>query len=149
MEDHKEFTFGWLIFVILIAAHLLMTFLYVNGIGNRPMGTVEYLIVTSVFVVMVSLFYGMTTKVTADTVTVSFGIGLFRKKIKLERVTSVDTVRSPWYYGWGIRIIPNGMLYNISGFSGVELKFNDTKRIVRIGSKDASMLKREIERRVG
>lgn len=149
MEEHKEFTFGWLIFVILITAHLLMTFLYVNGIGNRPMGTVEYLIVTSVFVVMVSLFYGMTTKVTADTVTVSFGIGLFRKKIKLERVTSVDTVRSPWYYGWGIRIIPNGMLYNISGFSGVELKFNDTKRIVRIGSKDASMLKREIERRVG
>jgi hypothetical protein len=90
----------------------------------------------------------LTTKINSDTITVSFGIGLIRKRIKLKRVKAVDTVKSPWYYGWGIRIIPNGTLYNISGYDGVELKFNDTDRIIRIGTKDSVTLKKEIEKRM-
>ncbi|MGV3587775.1 MAG: hypothetical protein ACO1OF_12280 [Adhaeribacter sp.] len=93
-------------------------------------------------------FYGLTTKITAEAITVSFGIGLIRKRIKLQRIKTVDTVKSPWYYGWGIRIIPNGTLYNISGTDGVELKFNDTDRIIRIGTKDSLTLKKEIEKRL-
>jgi hypothetical protein len=39
-------------------------------------------------------------------------------------------------------------LYNISGTRGVELKFNDTERIIRIGTKDPLTLKKEIEKRL-
>jgi len=148
MKDYKEFTFGWLIFVLLIPIHLLMTYLYINDIGDRPMGANGYIIVTGTFVLTYFLFYGMTTKITSDTVTVSFGVGLIRKKIQLKRVKTVDTVKSPWYYGYGIRLIPNGTLYNISGTNGVELKFNDTNRIIRIGTKDSLTLKKEIEKRL-
>lgn len=108
----------------------------------------NYVITTSVFVLVCLLFYGMTTRIGADTIEVSFGIGLIRKRIQLQRIKSVDTVKSPWYYGWGIRIIPHGMLYNITGTDGVELTFKDTSRIVRIGSRDAATLKNEIEKRL-
>jgi hypothetical protein len=148
MKDYKEFTFGWLIFVVLIPIHLLLTYLYINDIGDRPMGTNGYIIVTVICILIYFLFYGLTTKITSDTITVSFGVGLIRKKIQLKRVNTVDTIKSPWYYGWGIRIIPNGTLYNISGTDGVELKFNDTNRIIRIGTKDSSTLKKEIEKRL-
>ena len=50
--------------------------------------------------------------------------------------------------GWGIRIIPNGMLYNVGGSRGVELRFTDTTRIIRIGTKDALKLKSEINRQL-
>ena len=132
MADHKEFTFGWLIFVLLVPIHLLMTYLYINDIGDRPMETNGYIIVTVTFVLIYLLFYGLTTKITSDTITVSFGVGIIKKRVQLKRVKTVDTIKSPWYYGWGIRIIPNGTLYNISGTDGVELKFNDTNRIIRI-----------------
>jgi hypothetical protein len=148
MKDYKEFTFGWLIFVLLIPIHLLMTYLYINDIGDRPMGTNGYIILTVTFILIYFLFYGLTTKITSDTITVSFGVGLIRKKIQLKRVKTVDTIKSPWYYGWGIRIIPNGTLYNISGTDGVELKFDDTNRIIRIGTKDSLTLKKEIEKRL-
>ena len=148
MDDHKEFTFGWLILLFVIPIHLLLTYLYINNIGNRPMDTNGYLGITLVFIVVCLLFYGLTTKITSETITVSFGIGLIRKRIRLKRVNSVHTVKSPWYYGWGIRLIPNGILYNISGTDGVELKFNDTKRIIRIGSKDSFKLRKEIEKRL-
>ena len=148
MKDYKEFTFGWLIFVLSVPIHLLMTYLYINDIGDRPMGTNGYIIVTVTFLFIYFLFYGLTTKITSDTITVSFGVGLIRKKIQLKRVKTVDTIKSPWYFGWGIKIIPNGTLYNISGADGVELKFNDTNRIIRIGTKDSLTLKKEIEKRL-
>jgi hypothetical protein len=40
------------------------------------------------------------------------------------------------------------MLYNIGGSDGVELKFSDTIRVIRIGTKDALNLKQEIEKRL-
>jgi hypothetical protein len=125
-----------------------MTYLYINNIGDRPMGTNGYIIVTLTFLLIYFLFYGLTTKINSDTIIVSFGVGLIRKKIQLKRVKTVDTIKSPWYYGWGIRIIPNGTLYNLSGTDGVELKFNDTNRIIRIGTKDSLTLKKEIEKRL-
>lgn len=148
MKHYKEFTFGWLIFVFVIPIHLLFTYWYLTSIGGSPMDRNNYVITTSVFVLVCLLFYGMTTRIGADTIEVSFGIGLIRKRIQLQRIKSVDTVKSPWYYGWGIRIIPHGMLYNITGTDGVELTFKDTSRIVRIGSRDAATLKNEIEKRL-
>lgn len=148
MKDYKEFTFGWLIFVFVVPIYLLLTYFYLSHTGDRPIETNGYLVITFMFILVCLLFYGLTTKVTAEAIIVSFGIGLIRKRIKLQRVKTVVTVKSPWYYGWGIRIIPNGTLYNISGTDGVELTFNDTDRIIRIGTKDSLTLKKEIEKRL-
>ena len=148
MKDYKEFTFGWIIFIFVIPIYLYMTYVHVNHLGNRPLGTNGYIMFTFVILLSCLLFYGMTTKVTADVILISYGIGIIRKRVKLNRITGVTTVTSPWYYGWGIRLIPNGMLYNISGTAGLELKFNDTNRIIRIGSPDPSALKKAIEERL-
>ena len=148
MKDYKEFTFGWLIFAFLIPIHIVITYLYINQIGDKPMGTTAYIIVSMTFLVIYVLFYGMLTTVSSETIRISFGIGIIQKNIELNTVKDVEKVKSPWYYGWGIRIIPNGMLYNISGFDGVELKFKDTKRIIRLGTKDSTKLKSEIEERL-
>jgi len=148
MKDYKEFTFGWLIFAFVIPIHLLLTYLYINKLGDRPIDTNGYMAITLAFILVYIMFYGMTTKVTLDSISVSFGIGLIKKRTPLSRIKKVDAVRTPWYYGWGIRIIPDGMLYNISGTDGVELRFSDTDRTLRIGSKDSSALKKEIEKRL-
>ncbi|MBK5277333.1 MAG: hypothetical protein JJE09_00570 [Bacteroidia bacterium] len=90
----------------------------------------------------------MTTKISSEIITVFFGIGLIRKRIQIKRISSVETIKTPWYYGYGIRFIPNGMLYSVSGTDGVELKLNDTKRVIRIGSKNPQQLKQEIAKRI-
>ncbi|HEX8040675.1 MAG TPA: hypothetical protein VF490_16070 [Chryseosolibacter sp.] len=148
MRDYQEFTFGWLIFIFAIPIHLLMTYFYIKEMGTRPIGTNGYLVITVILAIICALFYRLKTTISSHAITVSFGIGLIRKRIGLKRIKTVSVVKSPWYYGWGIRIIPNGMLYNISGFDGVELKFNDTGRIIRIGTMDAAALKKEIEQRL-
>lgn len=91
------------------------------------------LFVGATLLVALLLFHSLTVTVTNDQVTLSFGIGVIRKTIPCARIRSARIVRNPWYYGWGIHLIPNGWLYNVSGFDAVELTL-DNGRIVRIGT---------------
>lgn len=148
MTPYKEFTFGWIAFIVLTPIQGFNTYLYLSQAGSQPLPLYPFLIITLLIVIIVMLFYGLTTRITSAAIVVSFGIGLIRKKIDLKRIKSVKAVQSPWYYGWGLRWIPNGMLYNISGTDGVELRFHDTGRILRIGTKNSANLKKEIEKRM-
>jgi hypothetical protein len=48
-------------------------------------------------------------------------------------------VRNPWYYGWGIRITPDGLLYNVSGTRAVEITLTDGSKL-RLGTDEPEAL---------
>lgn len=145
MKLHEEFTWGWIIFVAMLPPLAFIAYLYVFHLGDHPMNALTFLLIAGLIVVMFVLFYGLKTVVSNEMIVVSFGIGLIRKRIALRDVKSVREVETPWYYGWGIRFIPGGMLYNISGTKGIELAFHDRKSIFRIGSADPHKLRLAIE----
>lgn len=93
------------------------------------------------------LFSTLTVIVRGQALHVFFGPGLIRRHIPLCRIREVRVVRTPWYYGWGIRLTPAGWLWNVSGLGGVEVQFDDGHRF-RIGSDEpnklAEVLLREI-----
>ena len=127
MEKYKEFQFGWILFIFVVPAHVLVNYLYLAGIGNKPMssGSIVFgnIVLTSLYI----LFYGLTTRLTNDILSVSFGIGIIKKKISIKRIAGVQETQNNILYGWGLRFIPNGIMYNISGSAAVELKFNDSE----------------------
>jgi hypothetical protein len=89
-------------------------------------------------------FFTLTTAVSDDEVRVWFGIGLIRRRITLTRIASVRAVRSHWIHGWGIRLIPNGWLWNVSGLGGVELSLVNG-RSFRIGTDEPERLEAAIQ----
>lgn len=127
---------------------IFFTYLYINEIGDRPLSSNVFIIISGMNAVILLLFYGMTVIVDHEKIKISFGLGLIGKTIKIARIKSVEVVKNPWYYGWGIRLIPNGWLFNISGSHGIELTFIDKKRVIRIGSKNSATLKNEIVKRL-
>jgi hypothetical protein len=90
-------------------------------------------------------FFGITIIVTDKQIKIKFGIGFYTKKIDLSNVKSVSIQTSPFYYGYGIRIIPNGLLYKVNGRHAVELKLKNKKNVIQIGTKDWDNLKSAIE----
>jgi hypothetical protein len=148
MKDYKEFQFGWVTFIILIPIQIFVAYLYFNELGDRPLDKNTFLFVNGTFFLVYCLFYGMTIKVDTEKIDISFGPGVIRKRISVGKIKNIDTIKNPWYYGWGIRLIPNGWLYNVSGSDGIELRFNDNKRVIRIGTKDSTKLKDEIIKRL-
>ena len=62
-----------------------------------------------------------------------FGPGVFYKEFLLTDIEDCEVVRNPWYYGWGIRLTPHGWLYNVSGFSAVQIRLKNGEKF-RLGT---------------
>lgn len=148
MKEYKETQFGWLILLTLLPAQAWLTFMFLKELGLRPMGLMSFIFISLILLITYLLFFRLTTTLNSDHIRVSFGIGLIQKRIKLSEIKAVEVVHNPWYYGWGLRFFPNGVLYNISGSKGIELKFNSSGRVVRIGSKESGLLKQQIVQRL-
>lgn len=97
---------------------------------------------------VVLVFSALTVEVDGDAIRLRFGVGLVRKRIPLRDVKSWREIRNPWYSGWGIRLLPGGVLWNVSGFDAVELALGDGKRF-RIGTDEPAALTAAITRAKG
>ncbi|UCD22113.1 MAG: hypothetical protein JSW22_00280, partial [Chloroflexota bacterium] len=84
-------------------------------------------IVLAVLAVIVILFNRLTVVISEDELVVQFGPGVIRKRFELNEIQSCQAVRIPWYYGWGIRSTPQGMVFRVSGFDAVEVKLGTGK----------------------
>ena len=96
------------------------------------------------FVVLLILFSSLTASIEDGILTVHFGLGLLlKKKILLSDVQSAEIVTNPWYYGWGLRLTPHGILWNVAGDQAVKLVFKNGKKF-QIGTDDPEGLKQAI-----
>ncbi len=144
MNNYREYQVGWVVIVALTMMLILLSYLFLAQVGSKPMGLGGFLLAAGIQILVLALMYGMRTVVEDGRVTVSFGIGLIKRSIPAEQIKEIAIVKNPIYYGWGIRMIPNGWLYNISGTDAVELQLR-SGRVVRIGSRDAKRLVEAID----
>jgi hypothetical protein len=86
------------------------------------------------------LFSSMKVSVDSERISLTMGAGIVRKTVPLSQVVSAQTVRNPWYWGWGIRWYPGGWLYNVSGLDAVELELKGGRKL-RIGSDEPEKLR--------
>lgn len=91
------------------------------------------------------LFRRLRVVVTDLEVVASFGSGWPRRAIPLSEVRGARAVRNRWWYGWGVRLVPRGWMFNVSGLDAVELELSGG-RVFRIGTDDPEGLAAAIER---
>ncbi|HEX2969848.1 MAG TPA: hypothetical protein VHO46_12180 [Bacteroidales bacterium] len=87
-----------------------------------------------VFLVCILMFSKLTITVNENYVGFSFGMGIFKRRYAADSIKSCIPVKNDLIYGVGIRLIPHGWLYNVSGRYAVELRFKNTDSVVRIGT---------------
>ncbi len=145
MIKYRKFQFGWVIAVIYIIIIVWMTLAFIYQWGNNPLDKYGYIFFMILFGGILSAFYGITVIVTDKHLLIRFGIGFYTKKIDLSKIKSVTVLKYPVYYGYGIRFVPSGVLYNVSGRYAVEIRLKDKKQVIQIGSDDTDNLKLAIE----
>lgn len=148
MIKYKNFQFGWVIVVSFLILIIWITFAYINQWGNSPIDIYGYILFLTIFGGLLLVFSGMTVIVTDKHLKIRFGIGLFSKKIELSSVKSVTIQKYPFYCGYGIRMLPNGILYNVSGKHAVEIKIKGKKNSILVGTNDWDNLKDVIEKSI-
>jgi hypothetical protein len=88
------------------------------------------LLIGGFFGFVLAAFYSFTIQVAGGQLTFWFGFGVGRKTISINDIRSIEIVKTPWYYFWGIKSIPGGWLYSIApGGRAIELVLRDNKKI--------------------
>jgi hypothetical protein len=110
-------------------------------LGDSLPGVVWVLVLVgvAVFTWILITFSSLRARVGAGVLAVAFGAGWPRRRVALDRVESVRIVRNRWWYGFGIRLIPGGWLWNVWGLDAVELSL-DSGKVFRIGSDEPEQL---------
>ncbi len=80
-------------------------------------------------------FSRLTVTVDTSEVATAFGIGWPKHTEEIAEIVAVRTVRNKWIYGWGIRRLPGGWMYNVWGLDAVQLDLSSGKTF-RIGTDD-------------
>jgi hypothetical protein len=110
---------------------------------------VSGLVVAGVFVLALASFYSFTIQIADGKLTFWFGFGVGRKSFPIEKIQSVETVKDPWYYLWGIKSIPGGWLYSIApGGLAIELILKDN-RVIHLGTNRPEVIKQVLDMKMG
>ena len=99
--------------------------------------------VTAVLAFTGWLFSSLTVEATEDAIRWYFGPGFWNKYISRDDITSATAVRTKIRHGWGIRRIPKGWLYNVSGREAVALAMS-SGQITMIGTDEPDKLVRAL-----
>lgn len=131
---------GYLMLIVIgLGIFVVGNFLYLHG------SNLFFFAVLVVLIACLFLFAVLNVRVSRESISVRFGIGLIRKEFLVRDIESHRIVTNPWYYGWGVRRTPDGWLYNVSGFSAVELSMKDGKKY-RIGTDDPVGLNKAVQK---
>lgn len=104
----------------------------------------KHLILPATIIVIVLWLFGSLNVIVSETEVLSaFGPGLIKRRIPVSNIVSTKIVQNSWIWGWGIRIIPHGIMFNVSGLDAVELELR-TGAIFRIGTDEPGKLEAAI-----
>jgi hypothetical protein len=144
MSPHYRHTqIGWVILGVMAA---ILAFVWWRLPSDAAAAAGFPLLLVTGFTVLV--FGVLTVEVDAEAIRLRFGIGLVRKRIPLAEVKSWREVRNPWYTGWGIRLGPGYVLWNVSGRDAVELALA-SGRCFRVGTDEPAALAAALVRAKG
>ena len=101
-----------------------------------------------VLLISALLFSSLTVQIRDGELRFHFGPGFWRKRFLLTEVTGADVTRSSWWEGWGIRITPRGMLYNVSGIDAVKITLRSGQNF-RIGTDEPEELAQALRMAIG
>lgn len=148
MAAYRHTQFAWVLAGVLVpgvfAAIGLMVFLP-EGAMRAPWWTPWLLVAVLAFGLL--LFGWLTVEVDDRRVHLRFGIGAFRRTVRLGDIRGCDRVRTRLHWGWGIRWTPAGWLYNVAGREAVRLELVRERPLI-IGSNDADALKAAIDAQI-
>jgi hypothetical protein len=121
-------TFGILLLAFILA------YILTEGYNEIPISI--FFLVVLIILIPILLFYRLQLVVTRREIKIKYGIGLIKKtylKNKLD-TSKISITHIPWYYGVGIRIAKDGIIYNANPGKVLKIGRMDSNKYIYFGS---------------
>ena len=136
--DHTQKSIGITTTSLVIAGLILTALAFYTGLS------LLFSLVFIISLLIILIFTSLTIQICNGQLSWYFGPGFWKKEIELREIVSVHTIRIKWYYGFGIRLIPTGWMYNVSGLDAVQIKLKNSK-IITLGTDEPEKLLNSLE----
>lgn len=143
---HSYIQKGTFSIAILLPLTVLIAGLTVSTGIKNPDLLLAFVPALIIMVCCLLTFYKLTITVSDDEISFSMGAGLIKRKYPVAGIASCKAVKNSPLTGIGIRLLPNGWLYNVSGLGAIELSFKNRKSVVRIGTDEPERISAEINK---
>lgn len=116
---------------------IIVIFLIFLAVGFVPLFMMEniqfasYIIIGIAFLLLL-LFYRLNIQVFSDKIVLKYGVGIIKITKKVDKINATHIIRTPWYWGLGIRFTPDGWLYNIHSLNAVKLDYTEDGKLRKI-----------------
>lgn len=134
MKTKTYSQFGTFSVAILLPLFLWFTGVAIKSYLTKSPDLVVHLVLAVGFLFCLLILYRLTINIDSEYVSFKMGIGLIRKSYRITDLRSCRAVTNFPFTGIGIRMLPNGWLFNVSGLKAIELTFHNKQSIVRIGT---------------
>ena len=153
MATYKHTQIGYLMLVVTLAVLVLFAWVYITAsaeppsVDSGPNFAVSAIMLLILFIL--ASFATLTVSIDESYLRIKFRFGIFAKKIQLNQIASVQSVKNHWYYGWGVKVWfwPYMWIYSVSGFDAVEIIMKNGKRY-RIGTDVPSELEAALKQAI-
>ncbi len=133
---HTQSSYGpWL---VALAGILVLGAVYATT-GQLSGANLAIVAILLLVAVVGLVFSRLTVIVDPVSIVAAFGVGWPRRRLALGDVVTARRVRNKWWYGWGLRKIPHGWMYNVWGLDAVELELRSGS-VFRIGTDEPDAL---------
>ncbi len=149
MKTKKYTQIGTVSIMILLPLFLLFTVLMIkSALANSPNLYILFILTITLFICLLT-FYKLTITVDSTHVSFKLGLGLVSKTYTIADLSSCTPITNSAFYGIGIRMLPSGWLYNVSGLKAIELRFKHKTSVVRIGTNNPDEISQLIQSLIG
>jgi hypothetical protein len=145
MSDYEHTQPGTLLRIVLglfVLALGVTAIIFLSGV-SREAGII-FLLVATLLAFVLLVFHSLMVQVNRNEISLRFGIGIVKKSFSSAEIKTVEQVRNRWFYGWGIKLTPEGWLYSVSGLDAVQIVMQDGRK-TRIGTDEPEKLLAAIE----
>jgi hypothetical protein len=144
VQNYRHTQVGWVTLGTFVCAAVIGIAVFISAdVGGGPA-----VLFAGIMLLSSLLFGSLTVSLDETRIVLRFGVGVIRKRILLGAIRSYRQVRNPWYYGWGIHLMPGGWIWNVSGLSAVELGLEGGK-YVRVGTDEPEALEHALRQAIG
>ncbi|WP_034061975.1 hypothetical protein [Lacinutrix jangbogonensis] len=126
MTLYKHTQYGKLITVIISIVAITTLTIFILQTGNNPMPWIMLVSILLLFLLILLSFYKLTITIDKEKIEAKFGIGLIKRSLKIKDIhyDSIEKIKVPALYGIGIRLTPQGWLYNVNTGNAIKVKSN-------------------------
>ncbi|MEO9512305.1 MAG: hypothetical protein ABJN84_06390 [Flavobacteriaceae bacterium] len=144
---YRKSQIGWIVILVFGLTIIFINVAQVNQGENNPFPFLVFRVFAFLFVVIGLLFYKLTVELIGSTLKLTYGIGLIRIKFHMDEMQRSEVIKTPWYWGLGIRMTPKGMLYNIQGSKAVKIEYisKGERKSVMVGTPEPEQLKKALD----